>query len=590
MICMILFIGLLSSSLFMPFFIFELLIFFFGAVQLYKCYRSISDIKNAGEILKHLLENKESEINNTVQQNNTNTKNANNLILSLFNLFSKSKEGELGVDRDNVDRLLTFELNKRYSFVKTSINILPVVGLIGTFIGISIAVYQLSFSSDLSQIFKTIEKNLASLNPFLDGIKLAFYTTVVALILALILRISSEFVISLSKNAIMAFQNYFSTELMEYIRPVGPADKIAKSVTLFSKRVSKLSNDIESSLNQIVENYSKNSQNQVRQFDERIKSLTDIQDNIITNLSYLWNNITASLNTSSEQIGKACDNYREISEKSLELMEHFSNLVGQVQEVTSTQIDNTEKIEHAVRNLSEDNQKIVEQISNFISPLENLRLKYESVLNKSVELNEPFKATNLQLKTNFENLVKSINELQIKNTSLMEELNTYASSLESNVGTKLDNIAESEEKRKLFLESIDMLLRKMDKSVENLSSYSIDLKNASRLLVESINDQLNNLFIDLSQRQNIAINISDTGMQTYKGIEGAISKQNEIFNNVVSMLINLESVLNNVSKSLIKPPFFSLRRWFGDHTNEKHQNYSVVISADKLNSYKVDKD
>jgi FtsZ-binding cell division protein ZapB len=237
------------------------------------------------------------------------------------------------------------------------------------------------------------------------------------------------------------------------------------------------------------------------------------------------------------------------------------------------QIENTTKIGLTVRKLSDDNEKMITEISNFIHPLDDLRLKFESVLNKSVELNEPFKETNIQLKENFENLVKSINDLQIRNNGLVSSLNTYASSLESNLGAKLSNIVEAENLGQTMVKSLFDLQTTLSKSVENLNSYSKDLGDASRLLVDSIDKQLNALFVDLSSRQNIAINVNNTPNDITQRTENILEKQYKISLNIFKSLTNLNESVEDMLRSIIKPPFFSKERWFGNGNQKEKKTF-----------------
>ncbi len=574
------FFDLSSNPLFIGFTIIELTIFFYGVYCLYKSRKGTRNIIGLGERIKSFFEIHKGKDNISNEESIKFLNKSDNLTKTIIKLFTSSEQNEMGTDLASIEKVLRYEYEKPQSLVKTAYNILPVVGLIGTFLGISIAVYQLSFSSNISQIQETIINNLKSLNPFLDGIKLAFYTTILALILALGLRISIEIYSTQAKNAIVNFLNYFSIELSEYINPAGPAEKIAKSVAGFSKRVSRLSSNIESSLNKIVDNYSKNSESQARQFDEKIKRLDNIQDVILNNLKILWENISKTLNHTTEEITKATDNFTRINEQTSANSEQLGVVVGQISEINKSQIENTTKIGFAVRKLSEDNQKIIEQITKFTAPLDDLRLKYERVLSKSVELNEPFRQTNAQLKDNFEKLVQSINDLQIKNGVLIEKLNVYANSLESNLGTKLNNIVEAENQGQTMMKSLYEVQTNLSQSVENLNLYSKNLGDASLILVESIDNQLNTLFVDLSSRQNIAINVNNAGKDATPKIETIMEKQNETFIYFYKTLKNLSVTMDKISLSLIRPPFFSVRRWFGNDNHRIKIDQNEIIQPD----------
>ena len=578
-----LFTDLTSNPLFITFTIIEVAIFIFALYQIYKSYSKTTITKGLGEKIRGYFEKQKSD---SVEQKavlDLGQDKSNNLLSSIIKLISSSEQNEMGIERNDIERLLKYEFEKPQSYVRTAINILPVVGLIGTFAGISIAVYQLSFASDIGEIYQTIAKNLQSLNPFLDGIKLAFYTTILALFLALVLRILNSFSITRSQNAIIDFQNYLSTELTEYLKPAGPAEKIAKSITGFSKRVSRLSGDIEKSLNKIVDNYTKSSENQAKVFDQKINDLNKIQDSIINNVRILWDKISVSLNHTTEQIIKATDNYTEISEISHSNSEKMVSITNQLQQLNSAQIDNTTKIGLAVRKLSEDNEKITRHISEFVAPLEDLRQKFNQTINQVIKLNEPFKETNTQLKESFGTLVQSVNDLQIKNSSLVEKLNVYASSLESNLGTKLDSIVEAESLGQTMMKSLNEVQINLNQSVENLNAYSKNLGEASQIFIKSIDNQLNMLFVNLSSRQDIAINLNNSGNEESRKIEGVLEKQNVIFTDISLALKNINHTMDRLSQSINKPPFFSIKRWFGGN-NHKPRKTSIAKIDNKVPS------
>lgn len=574
---------LTTNPLFIIFTGVELAILFYGFYYLYRSHKSTSIIIGLGEKVKSFFELQNQEGNQQSEESINFLNKSDRLTKNIIKLVTSSEQNEMGTDVVSIERILRYENEKTISLVRAAINILPVVGLIGTFLGISIAVYQLSFSSDIIQISETIKSNLKSLIPFLDGIKLAFYTTILALFLALILKILLEFSSTKSKNAIAEFLNYFSIELSEYIKPSGSAEKIAKSISGFSRRVSRLAGDIESSLDKIVENYSKKSESQAKLFGEKINELNNIQEGIVNSLKALWDHISETLNHTTEQIIKASDYYTKIGERSLTVSEQMSVMALQFQEVSTSQIENTTKIGFVVRKLSDDNEKMIKEISNFIHPLDDLRLKFESVLNKSIELNEPFKETNIQLKENFEKLVQSINDLQIKNSTLVEKLNIYANSLESNLGAKLNKIVEAEDQGQLLMKSLNEVQINLNNSVENLNVYSNNLGEASQILVKSIDNQLNALFVDLSNRQNIAINVNNSDNESIVRIESVIGKQNKIFNDFSKSLKNLNETMDEISSSLIKPPFFSKSRWFGNGNQKVKKRMGENFGTEVIN-------
>ena len=564
---------LVSNPLFISFSIIELIIFISAFYYLLIIYKRTNDVLGLGSRIKEFFESTKEQNDDHKEEYLKNLNESNDVTKRIFKIITSSEQDELGIDLRLVEKILKYEFEKPISFIRTMINILPVVGLIGTFVGISIAVYHLSFSSNISQIQETIVNNLRSLNPFLDGIKLAFYTTILALLFALTLRVTSEILSNRSKNAIIIFIDYFTIELNEYIKPSGPAEKIAKSVSGFSKRVSKLSSNIEDSLNKIVANYSRNSESQARQFDANINRLKSIEVDIIKNLDTLWDKISLTYSSTAEQINKATDNISGITEKSLTNSEKMSTIIGEFQEISKSQIDNTTEIGLAVRKLTEDSQKIIVDISKFIKPLEELRLKYDQVLNKAIELNEPFKETNTELKEKFIELIKSINDLQSLNGVQFEKLNVYANSLESNLGVKLDSIAESEIKTQTMMNFLTDVQSNLDKSITSLKLYSMNLADASQILVNNVETQLHALFIDIKSRQNIAININEDRNDTSKKIEFLVSKQNEVFQVYFKELNKLNATMDLISAGLVKPPLFSLKRWFGNgnHKPKKGQ-------------------
>lgn len=481
-------------------------------------------------ILEYYTQTEERVVLHEYIQNQEDEKQISN---NLIQYIKKKDKAGLECDYKEIETLVNNQEISLKSDIFHRINLLPVIGLIGTFGGIAIALYLIGLSLEYDNMVN-----------FIASIRLVFVSSLVGLLLAAILKGRYESQVNKYRRTVRQFFDYILIDFMLNITPQKPEEVFLKSIKNLSHVIKQFAQSLDSSLHNFVGNISILFAKQNEQFDAQSQNLNEISTGLITKLnssvkSFIDNtlalNTTAELlNENGKELQKIYDYINDENRKSLELLTHSEEMM---QSLTAVQND----IQQSIRSLSQDWQ-------GFNSSIQDVNTSLKSTNNNISD-------SNAKLSAMFEKLsniyLKSDENVKLYTEKIDRFLILFSGQFEV--------IKESKQNAKDFLEGIDQIYIKLNDTIENLNKYSADLNSAAKQLIDAISNELVKTFEDIRSRENLAINIPNLEKHLTENAK-AIEQQTQAgFNKLQNDVASIKEVVTKKKKPFYKK-FFGRRK------------------------------
>lgn len=531
----------------------EIIILLYGLILNLKILINIKGIRNIKNIFKHYLKETPGVLISDVIDKKKNVRNKLELDLSNY-IKNRDRSGRM-IDRKELNDIITFNTNNILTSIESSINILPVAGLLGTFLGIIIMLPELQNFIQLIQSSSSL-----NVNNLLQPIVLAFGSSLCGLFFALILKIAYGRNLKKFEKSKKELNNFLLIDFFNEIKPKRNEEIFTTSVNKLSRKLTLISNNINTSLKTFTNNFNKTaneiseipesfSKNLVGIIDEQrnfnklfTTKIEEITEKLNDNFGNMRKDLSSLTTTFSNKLGKIIDNqkssnlqFKDTSEDILEKMDSqliklnkkYQNNINQHSEIlqysnklnkdlSNTLKKNKEIIVRYEKVFSDISKKFIKMNDNLLT-ISNKMKGVEKTSSKNVE---NFKKIEEKFNKSFSDLVKQFNV----NYDMNKELNNSISSYLEKFDDKFTEIKQSKKTASNFLESINNIYSELKTSINQLHQYSVNLNRASELFVDSLIGKFDNFFNDIINKENFEFRFEIPEDNLSKSIDASTQK------------------------------------------------------------------
>ena len=339
------------------------------------------------------------------------------------------------IDVENFKELLIAKTNAAYYNINSTMNQLPIIGLMGTFLGIIIGVIATGSNIDIMYINPDSYYLVQSIKPLLYSAGLAFSSSLCALICASLLKWYFGEQRNISDGLIDDTMKALVVDYIPYISPKSTEDRFAKTVMRLNNTINNFVNSLDEKLNGFITNFQPLIENQKQTNEETLKSMEDIA----TRLNQDYETIKLISNQQAQQI----NSFSDITEK----LKDASSSMEQSIKLATENLNEFVKLGSEMKNnISEMN----EPLNNIIKKQEEITRVNESIINEMKKLLE-----------NINILPSYTSSVQNYLTALNNKLDTFSS-----VGDKVHTVTREFDN---FKENLDKLLTEFISSSQRFS-------------------------------------------------------------------------------------------------------------------------
>ena len=340
------------------------------------------------------------------------------------------------IDVENFKELLISKTNTAFYNINSIMNQLPIIGLMGTFLGIIIGVC--ATGHNISQL-KNINPDsfilAESIIPLLFSAGLAFSSSLCALICAFLLKSYFGKERNISDEVIDSAMKALVVDYIPYISPKSTEDRFAKTVMRLNNTINKFVNSLDEKLNGFISNFQPLIENQKQTNEETLKSMEDIA----TRLNQDYETIKLISNQQAQQINS------------------FSNITEKLNDASSS-------MEQSIKLATENLNEFVKLGSEMKTNIGEMNEPLNSIIKKQEEITRVNEGIINEMKKLLENnnIIPSYTKsVQDYLTALNNKLDTFSS-----VGDKVHNVTREFDN---FKENLDKLLNEFISSSQRFS-------------------------------------------------------------------------------------------------------------------------
>lgn len=424
-------------------------------------------------------------------------------------LITDKKEYFQTVDADeyyNNENLLKEKMN--YKLINYIPNLLTGLGMLGTFLGLSIGLATLDLRTD----------DMKQLIILIAGTKTAFYTSLYGMYFSISMSVIFNIYFGYYEEEILSLRNRLNLIFKKYLEDES-LERIKNEIILVQKNTSELSHNVGKELVKGVADYNKTTK-------EHLRNLTTL---VQTNISGLADNVSQAFEEKLEKIFSKefiepfkilKNNLLEISRFNNEEIEKYALMVSEVTE-------KFEKIRVVLNSCSE------ESLQKFNSIMDRIENKYSEVHNIATESEKMYEKF-LELLGNSRDIIASSNQY-------MSEINKMTSVFSNFIGqeeklvefwSSNKNIMSSmiETIEKVKMEELNKIEEYNRKTTEKLKIYYDKFEESKKLQEEKMEEYYREHLVSL-----------------FKEYDNSIVKVVGMFTNVLG---ELESNLNRIERNL----------------------------------------
>ncbi len=430
-----------------------------------------------------------------------------------------------------------------YVHTNTAASILTIVGVLGTFIGIYIGLQEFN-PDDLENSIKDL----------LDGLKLAFSTSIVGIASALLLKgiispLAQTFQkgINPSEDGINKFVTAL-TKTMESVQTSGEMNLLEQLVIL-NRTIKKEGSETREVLDNIKTEFAGKHdeliRSQVEEHRETHEMLTGMKTEIVS--------IKGALTGENESTV-----FAQLQELTSTVSEKVGEIAAKVGEIATGQL--IEALREVIRDF---NKNLTEQFG------ENFKQLNEAV-GKTVEWQEQYRQQMDELAEEFRIAAQSVEQSRAALTSAAQSLMTIEDQSES-----LVSIAEK----------LDPILHTLNDQLEAFS----ELRQRAHDAFPLIESRLNNLTIDFSEVVKTAITDSQTSMETQRtALATQVDQLQRSTNETNQRVTELTTNLSDTIKTSIAESQASMNQQREALTNQLQQLQTTMITSNRQVEQTID--
>lgn len=555
----------------------------YTSVQLFLSNRNNKNVYKLFINFKDKWTKADFEQKNELIQNNSGT---NDIFEKWRSIGENYKRAGIHIPPHLMEDVYTDKISKRDNKIKTIINSLTIWGLIFTFLGLSITVYQsmnvinqfesnnISYNSSEAGIDEvdTTEEKLSNVDSFdtlisslkspLDGMVIAFLTSLFGLFFAVILGYVNSGRISRRDNNLKEVNFFIRNHLIPFYAPLTTELRIEDSFSALQKQIMQTLDGFYSLHKKTVEKYNEELQEIIDQGENKIR---DVSDNALNRLEQInssfieittdilnkygsMQELVASVSNSSERITDAAnrfnehiDNFNELSQPLIDVKNSFGKFIEELNSLFNKLLAISEK--------DEESNATLRNLESLIGSL------YDQVINIKELLDNPLQIQNDNISRDINSIEKSLNELrnEFNNQEYVKKLDEIKDKFNSTFNINDENIiANIYELRKSITSTRDELLNsefytKISDFHSTLNEYKEMVRNNNGSIIDNISD-LKKVFEDRYDKENETFVKNLSVMR--KDVE---SIKKEVKQRSVDKNINkIIQSLNNHSKILFK--------------------------------------
>lgn len=484
--------------------------------------------------------------------------------------------------------LMVFFRGKKYSKEGTLGNLASTIGVLGTFIGISIGLY----GFDPNNITDSVPQ-------LLDGMKIAFYTSVAGMTASILMKSIAlkneseeediDDIVQLFNTMIRESRNLNETlkenqeqtqiifksmsevwninqkELISEIKDLNnkticKQEELISEFRLFGKEMAQNNTDaLIEALNDVIRDFNNNL---TEQFGENFKELNYAVAALLVwqeNYKDIIQVTTDQLNQTVDSIKDIDNSIQKIGDNSIlirENNEHLNTILGYID-------DSQNKIKIGLDSLIEVSNKATESIPNIDRYFENSN---EHIRN-TIDNLENMADKNLNIVEDYIGKL-AIDVSEVSSNSIEEVKHTIIKSSDAFADEAKGYIANFEyvtnQLRDCIPEINEHLLKTQERFNNTLSTFTTEIKNALNINMESIKNQseiMKNSVNDINKNLNSTINdstkrLEDITVNTSAQITHIVENMEDVFEQKVDQLdqlleVELTKALNSLAGQLV---------------------------------------
>ena len=465
---------------------------------------------------------------------------------------------------------------------KNLLNLIPGamtgMGILGTFVGLSIGLQNFNTGTSTE-----IEESIA---PLMEGIKVAFHTSIYGMVFSLVFNLVYRNVLEDCYDSMEKFLDAF----LKYVCPDNENEGLSKLIDSQQKQSDAVVNPILTAVRSMDRNIAEMLALQKEQYEEFKRwpqvmgdSVGRQVDLVITpQLAAVNNNLKSfAANVSKNQMtgmGELIDQFTANMNQSL--ADSFANLSRTIDETCVMQRQNSDYMKsvlneasgmtYEIRQINELSGKSVESMSKYVQDMENLQSAInQSFVSQNLQMDQNHRIEEKQLEY-IENLVeyeKKVSESSEKFSSNMSEQVQLITRLDDEFRNKLlnqmDILAEKAQEQNTALgeaarQEIQSISELSTGTTSDIERAARELGEASKQLTENMQKSLTDTF-DVFDRELAVISrhlsgtiadIDDTTERVPKVVNTAYKKMEEAFNEMhgqmMTMIRNNEIIQANM--------------------------------------------
>ena len=403
------------------------------------------------------------------------------------------------IDVENFKELLISKTNTAFYNINSIMNQLPIIGLMGTFLGIIIGVC--ATGHNISQL-KNINPDsfilAESIIPLLFSAGLAFSSSLCALICAFLLKSYFGKERNISDEVIDSAMKALVVDYIPYISPKSTEDRFAKTVMRLNNTINKFVNSLDEKLIGFINNFQPLIENQKQTNEETLKSMEDIA----TRLNQDYETIKLISNQQAQQI----NSYSDITEKlkdasssmeqsiklATENLNEFVNLgsemktnIGEMNEPLNNIIKKQEEITRVNEGIINEMKKLLENINiipSYTSSVQNYLTALNNKLDTFSSVGDNVHSVTREFDNFKENLDKLLNEFISSSQRFSETMTTSFKDYDRELRTLFGQTIPKKEKIDFYyydpesISQLNAIAEKNNAMIDSIIKYSRSLE------------------------------------------------------------------------------------------------------------------
>lgn len=385
------------------------------------------------------------------------------------------------------------------------------LGILGTFLGLSLGLraFNTGSSAEISN----------SIAPLMDGIKVAFHTSIYGMLFSLIFNFIFKNVMDGAYDNLDYFLHVFETYVKSDVDSTNESNlrkMLLEMPEIMSQQIYK---DLEPSLNKInatLEEFSEKTSNIL------VKMPEEIGQHILNTLEPAFNNMNITLETFSEKVSKSemegisniVDTF--LGEMNKSLGDNFTHLGETIEQTCELQKQNSDYMQSILSNIgdltqniqdvNELSEKTIIDLSEYVNRLESLQkvinenfmsinIQLESQNEMNDKINEYIKLLSEHQKLVSEATDKLSNDLEVQITNISKLEKDISENTKTNMEMLLDKAKEySDSLSEVAKRHIEEIVNLSNNQVVDINSASQELSRAAQQLNSNLKDSLNTTF------------------------------------------------------------------------------------------------